>query len=425
MPQTTLPFTPAQIEGWSATHPTPFYLYDERGIRAEAQRLYAAFAWNDAFKEYFAVKATPTPAILQLLKEEGCGADCSSLAELILAERVGLSGEAVMFTSNNTPAEGFQHARALGAIINLDDVGHLDFLEAEAGLPELLSFRFNPGPLRSGNPIIGEPREAKFGVTRAQLFEGYGRARERGVKRFGLHAMVVSNERERAALLATAEMLFEIAVAVADELGIHLEWINLGGGIGIPYRPDEPAVPLEALGQDIRAAYERTIGARGLGPIKLLMECGRLLTGPHGYLVTRVRHLKETYKRYIGLDATMADLMRPGMYGAYHHITVLGKENEPATACYDVTGSLCENNDKFAVDRPLPQVEVGDLMVIHDAGAHGRAMGFNYNGTLRPAELLLQADGQLRLIRRRETLDDYFATLRFPGSSFPLLAGER
>lgn len=413
-----LPWTKAEIEAVAAQYPTPFYLYDEHGLREQVRQLNAAFSWNPGFKEYFAVKATPNPAILRVLHEEGCGTDCSSLAELVLSEKVGICGEEIMFTSNNTPAAEFQKARELGAIINLDDLRHLDFLERAAGLPEVLSFRYNPGPLRSGNAIIGDPREAKFGLTRTQLFEAYRNARDKGVSRFGLHTMVVSNELSQAALVETARMMFELAVELATTLEIRIELINIGGGIGIPYRPEQPAVDLQALAGAIRSAYTATIIAHKLDPIGLCMECGRLITGPHGFLITRVRHLKETYKRYVGLDATMADLMRPALYGAYHHLTVLGKEVLPAKQIYDVTGSLCENNDKFAIDRPLPDVEIGDVIAIHDAGAHGHSMGFNYNGKLRAAELLWRLDGSVALIRRRETLEDYFATLQFPGSEW-------
>ncbi len=407
-----LPFTREQIEMVAREYPTPFYLYDERGIREQVRRLLAAFDWNPGFREYFAVKATPNLALLQQLHAEGLGADCSSLVELVLAERAGMRGEWLMFTSNNTPAEEFRKARELGAIINLDDIGHLTYLERHAGLPDLLSFRYNPGPLRTGNPIIGNPIESKFGLTRGALFEAYRMARERGVRRFGLHTMVASNELDPAFIVATAQMLFDLAVELRREAGVRLELVNIGGGVGIPYRPDDRPVDLAALGAAIRDAYERTIVANNLAPLRLTMECGRLITGPFGFLIARVRHLKTSYKAYAGLDATMANLMRPGMYGAYHHITVLGKEDAPATRRYDVTGSLCENNDKFAVDRDLPELDVGDLVVIHDAGAHGHAMGFNYNGKLRSAELLLQPDGTVRLIRRAETLDDYFATLQ-------------
>ncbi|NTU84129.1 MAG: diaminopimelate decarboxylase [Chloroflexales bacterium] len=406
-----LPFSEAQARAIAARHPTPFYLYDEAGIRGAARALNAAFAWAPRFREYFAVKATPNPHILAILAEEGCGADCSSLPELLLAERAGLAGELLMLTSNDTPAEEFVAARRLGALINLDDLGHLGYLARHAGLPPFISFRHNPGPLREGNAIIGRPEEAKFGVTRAQLFEGYAAARDLGVARFGLHAMIVSNELDAASAVATARMLFALVAELSAALGIAFELVNLGGGIGIPYRPEDAPVDLGLVGAGVRGAYEAAFGGSGLPRPALAMECGRLITGPHGYLVAAVRHLKRTYRQYAGLDATMANLMRPALYGAYHHITVLGKEGAPTSELYDVTGSLCENNDKFAVARPLPALEVGDLLAIHDAGAHGHAMGFNYNGKLRSAELLLAADGRARLIRRAETIADYLATL--------------
>jgi diaminopimelate decarboxylase len=410
-----LPFSHEQISAITHSYPTPFYLYDEKGIRDQVHALQSAFAWNPGFREYFAVKATPNLTLLRLLRAEGLGADCSSLAELVLAERAGIHGEWLMFTSNNTPAEEFRKARQLGAIINLDDIGHIPYLEQHAGLPELLSFRYNPGPVRTGNDIIGNPVASKFGLTREQLFEAYEIARRRRVRHFGLHTMVASNELDPAFIVATAQMLFDLVVEIWRELGVRIEFVNIGGGIGIPYRPSDQPVDLAALGSAIREAYEATIVRAALAPLRLAMECGRLITGPFGYLVTRVRHLKTTYKTYAGLDATMANLMRPGMYGAYHHMTILGKEDAPVLYRYDVTGSLCENNDKFAVDRDLPELEVDDLVVIHDAGAHGHAMGFNYNGKLRSAELLLQPDGTVRMIRRAETLDDYFATLNEGG----------
>jgi diaminopimelate decarboxylase len=410
----TLPFTRAQLEEISSRYPTPFHLYDEQAIRENARRLNAAFGWAPGFKEYFAVKATPNPHVLRLLHEEGLGVDCSSLTELITAERAGLTGEEIMFSSNDTPADEFQKARSLGAVINLDDLGHLDFLERCAGIPGLISFRYNPGPLRTdGNAIIGNPVEAKYGLTREQLFAAYPLAQAKGARRFGLHTMVVSNELNPASFVATAQMMFDLAVEIHRRLGLRLEFLNLGGGIGIPYRPEQAPVDLLALGREIRAAYEEKIVANGLHPLKLALECGRLVTGPYGYLVSRVLHLKDTYKRYVGLDACMADLMRPGMYGAYHHVTVAGKEDWPSDQVYDVTGSLCENNDKFAIDRPLPRVDVGDLVVIHDTGAHGHSMGFNYNGKLRSAELLLRPDGAVVQIRRAETVDDYFRTIDF------------
>ncbi|MFV9505583.1 MAG: diaminopimelate decarboxylase [Oscillochloridaceae bacterium umkhey_bin13] len=410
MPQ-PIPVSAATIAVLTATYPTPFYLYDEAGIRATTRALQAAFAWAPAFREYFAVKATPTPRILHLLRDEGCGADCSSLAELMLAERCGLLGDMVMFTSNNTPPAEFVAAHQIGALINLDDFGLFEVLIQQCGLPEFISFRYNPGTLAAGNPIIGHPEAAKFGMTRTQLFDGYRAARDAGIRRFGLHAMIASNELDQAALVASAELLFQVAVDLGTALGITFELINLGGGIGIPYQPDQQPVDLQAFGAAVQVAYGRAFGGAMLGRPALAMECGRLITGPHGYLISRVRHLKHTYRHYVGLDATMADLMRPGMYGAYHHLSVLGKEDLPATELYDVTGSLCENNDKFAIQRALPPIEPGDLVIIHDAGAHGRAMGFNYNGRLRPAEVLLTTDGTPQLIRRAETLDDYFATV--------------
>jgi len=410
-----LPFLEDQIETIAARYPTPFYLYDERGIRASARALLRAFAWAPGFTEYFAVKATPNPHILAILRAEGCGADCSSYPELLLAERVGIAGEQIMFTSNDTPAREFQQARSLGAIVNLDDLTHLDFLERHAGVPELICFRYNPGPRRSGNAIIGNPAEAKYGLTYEQLFEGYAAARARGAQRFGLHAMVASNELDPQYFVDTARMLFDLAVEIARELDIKLEFVNLGGGIGIPYRPEQSPVDLEVVSEGIRLAYHDVVVPNGLHPLKLALECGRLITGPHGYLVTRVRHIKRTYKTFVGLDACMADLMRPAIYGAYHHISLPGKQQLAPAGVYDVTGSLCENNDKFAIDRALPPIEVGDLLVLHDAGAHGHAMGFNYNGKLRPAELLLRENGDVALIRRAETVGDYFATLDFSG----------
>jgi diaminopimelate decarboxylase len=413
MASKTLPFTKEQIAGILERYPTPFHIYDEAAIRANARRLKAAFAGFDGFKEYFAVKALPNPFILKLLKEEGFGTDCSSLPELLLSERVGILGEEIMFSSNDTPPEEFVKARELGAIINLDDISHIPFLERHAGIPELICFRYNPGHLKKGNAIIGHPGEAKYGFTREQLFEGYRRVREKGARRFGLHTMVASNELDPNYFVETASILFDLAVEIHREMGIRLEFINIGGGIGIPYRPEQEAVSYEKIAQGIQDGYREKVVRNGLAPLKLFMECGRVITGPYGYLVTTVRHIKHTYKDYVGLDASMANLMRPAIYGAYHHITVLGKEDRPAVHKYDVTGSLCENNDKFAIDRMLPEVEVGDILVIHDTGAHGYAMGFNYNGKLRSAELLLRESGEVVQIRRAETPADYFATLDF------------
>ena len=408
-----LPFTESQIFEIQKTWPTPFYLYDEAAIRANAQRLNKAFSWCPAFKEYFAVKATPNPHLLKILKSEGFGGDCSSLAELVLCEKVGLTGEEVMFTSNETPAYEYKKAKELGAILNLDDITHIEYVEKNLGLPEVLSFRYNPGPLREGNAIIGHPEEAKYGLTREQLFDAYRLAKQKGVQRFGLHTMVASNELNLDFFVETARMLFELVREVAERLDIRLEFINLGGGIGIPYRPEQQPVDLERLSAGVQEQYDTLIKPAGLDPLKIYMENGRCITGPYGYLVTQAIHEKHIYKNYVGVDACMANLMRPGMYGAYHHITVLGKEDAPEAETLDVVGSLCENNDKFAIDRKLPKIERGDLLVIHDAGAHGHAMGFQYNGKLRSAELLLRPDGSVKQIRRAETLDDYFATLDF------------
>ncbi len=411
----TLPVTEEQLRAIISKHPTPFHLYDEAGIRENARRLIAAFDWCPEFKQFFAVKATPNPHILEILREEGFGADSSSLAELVLSEKVGLAGEDIMFSSNNTPAREYRRAVELGAIINLDDISHIPFLAEHAGIPALISFRFNPGPERTGNAIIGSPSESKFGVKREQLFEGYAEVRRRGATRFGLHTMVASNELEVSYFVETARMLFQLAVDLHRKLGIRLEFVNLGGGIGIPYRPEQSPFDLDAFSRGVKALYEELIVGNGLDPLKVYTELGRYITGPYGCLVTTALHHKGIYKQYVGVDACMANLMRPGMYGAYHHISVVGKEDAPAGRVYDVTGSLCENNDKFAIDRRLPQIDVGDIVVIHDTGAHGHAMGFNYNGKLRSAEVLLRPDGSFEMIRRPETLDDLFATLDYPG----------
>lgn len=403
-----IPFSKGEIEALARRFPTPFYIYDAEGIRRSARKFIDAFRWNRGFKEFFAIKATPTPAILKLLRKEGCGADCSSLPELMLAERAGIKGENVIFTSNNTPAQEFGAAKKLGAIINLDDIGHIAFLGKHAGLPELLSFRYNPGKTNSESKFIGKPEQTKFGMTRKQLFDSYRIAKENGVKRFGLHMMTASNELRPEHFIESARTLFAIALELREKLGVALEFVNLGGGVGIPYRPEEKEMDLAKLSRGIRALYEKY----QLAPLKLQMECGRFITGPHGYLVSRVLHLKHSYKRFAGIDATMSSLMRPGMYGAYHHLSVMGKEKRPATMTYDVVGSLCENNDKFAIDRKLPKIEVDDLVVIHDAGAHGHTMGFNYNGKLRPAEFLMQ-NGKFTMIRRAQTIKDYVATLNF------------
>lgn len=412
-----LPISSQEIRAIADRFPTPFHLYDERAIRENARALNAAFAWSPNFREHFAVKATPNPYLLAILREEGFGADCSSLAELELAERVGMRGDDIMFTSNDTPAHEFAEAVRLGAIVNLDDITHLDYLHQHVGVPELICFRYNPGPLREGNVIIGKPEEAKYGLTHPQLFEGFRRARELGATRFGLHTMVASNELNPEFFVETARMLFDLAVELAREIDIRLEFVNLGGGIGIPYKPDQQPVDYQHIGQGVQRAYQEIIEPAGLDPLTIRMENGRCITGPYGMLVTRAIHEKSTYKEYVGVDACMANLMRPGMYGAYHHITVLGKEDAAPSKTVDVVGSLCENNDKFAIDRPLPPVEIGDLLVIHDAGAHGHSMGFQYNGKLRSAELLRKESGEVVQIRRAETLEDYFATLDL--SPFP------
>jgi len=407
-----LPFNQSQLAEIIRQYPTPFHIYDEEAIRKNVRQLLAAFSWAPQFKEFFAVKATPNPTILKVLREEGVGADCSSLPELILAEMSGISGENIMFSSNDTPAEEYRKAREMGAIINLDDISHIDFLEKHAGIPDIISFRYNPGPLmQSGNTIIGYPEDAKYGLTRDQVIAAYRIMQQKGVKRFGIHTMVISNELNPDSFIATANMMFDLIVDIHKEVGISFEFVNLGGGIGIPYKPEQQAVDLFYVGQGIKKAYEDKIVANGLHPLRIAMECGRMITGPYGYLVSTVLHKKEIYKNYVGLDACMTNLMRPALYGAYHHITVVGKENLPMDHVYDVTGSLCENNDKFAVDRELPVIDVGDVVVIHDAGAHGFAMGFNYNGKLRSAELLLKPTGKVELIRRAETVADYLATL--------------
>ncbi|HDQ03727.1 MAG TPA: diaminopimelate decarboxylase [Deltaproteobacteria bacterium] len=407
------PFTKKQLEKIIETHPTPFHIYDEKAIKENARTLKTTFSWNEGFKEFFAVKAAPNPYLMKILHKEGFGADCSSLAELLLAQKAGITGEEIMFSSNDTPSEEFIKAREINATINLDDISHIAFLEKHAGLPEIICMRYNPGPLKKGNVIIGHPEEAKYGFTREQLFEGYKICKVKGVNRFGIHAMVASNELNADYFVETAEILFELVAEISQMLGIRFEFVNLSGGVGIPYIPEQEPIDLEALSRGVKEKYESIIIAGGLGPLKIFTECGRYITGPYGYLVSRVLHIKDTYKKFAGLDASMANLMRPAIYGAYHHITVMGKENEPHNIAYDVTGSLCENNDKFAIDRLLPELEPGDIVVIHDTGAHGHAMGFNYNGKLRSAELLLRDNGSVMQIRRAETIDDYFATLDF------------
>lgn len=413
MTEKKLPFNKKQIEKVIEKYPTPFHIYDEKAIRENAVNLVKAFSWADNFKEYYAVKACPNPYILKLLKEEGFGADCSSLPELLLAEKAGIRGENIMFTSNDTPAEEYKKAVELEAIINLDDITHIEYLEKTAGIPDLVCFRYNPGPLRKGNAIIGQPEEAKYGLTKGQLFEAYKLSGKKGAKRFGLHTMIASNELNPDYFVETAKMLFDLVIEIHKKLNIRIEFVNLGGGFGIPYKLDQEPLDMKYISGEMKKVYDKMIKAGGLHPLKIFMESGRMITGPYGYLVAKVLHLKDTYKKYAGLDACMANLMRPALYGAYHHITVIGKESQALDHIYDVTGSLCENNDKFAINRKLPKIDIGDIVVIHDTGAHGYAMGFNYNGKLRSKELLLKPDGEVELIRRAETVDDYFATLDF------------
>ncbi len=417
-----IPFTAEKLKEIINGHQTPFHLYDERGIRENARKLNKAFSWVPGFKNHFAVKACPNPYLVKILHEEGNGVDCSSLPELLIAERLGIRGEDIMFTSNDTPPNEFKKAFELGAIINLDDITHIPFLEKNAGLPEIICFRYNPGPLRQtaeGN-VIGNPEESKYGLTKQQLLEAYRTMRDKGVKRFGLHTMIASNELNPEAFIQTANMLFDLVSEISEKLSITFEFVNLGGGMGIPYRPEQKQLDLAAVSEGIRKAYEEKITGRGLKPLRILTENGRIMTGPFGYLITTAIHTKSTYREYIGVDASMANLMRPGMYGAYHFITVMGKESAPHDHTYDIVGSLCENNDKFAINRQLPKIDVGDVIVIHNAGAHGHSMGFNYNGKLRSAEILLRENGQYELIRRAETPGDYFSTLNFPGASIDM-----
>lgn len=410
-----LPFGKEKLKEIITRFSTPFHIYDEKGIKEYARKFNKAFEWNEGYREYYAIKAAPNPYLMKIMQQEGFGIDCSSLAELEIAERLGMKGDDIMFTSNDTPDYEYKKAIELGAIINLDDISHIEYLEKNVGLPELLCFRYNPGNLKAGNLIIGHPEEAKYGLTRNQMIEAYRIARDKGVKRFGIHTMVASNELDPNYFVETAEILFDLIAEVSKSLGIHIEFANLGGGIGIPYRPEQKEVDLNLMSDGIRRKYEEMIVGSGLAPLRIYFESGRAMTGPYGFLVTKVLHMKDTYKKFVGLDACMTNLMRPALYGAYHHITVVGKENVADTRLYDVTGSLCENNDKFAIDRELPEVTPGDIVVIHDAGAHGHAMGFNYNGKLKSAELLLRENGEVVMIRRAETLEDYFATLDFGG----------
>ena len=413
MTQKTLPFTKAKILEIIKDYPTPFHIYDEKAIRENARHFLKSFGTLNGFRQFFAVKANPNPYLIKIMKQEGFGLDCSSYAELEIAERMGIKGENIMFSSNDTPAEEYIKAKELGAIINLDDISHIGFLEKEAGFPDLICFRHNPGSLRKGNDIIGKPEEAKYGLTREQMLEAYKISKKKGAKRFGMHTMLISNELNENYFIETARMMFGLAAEVYNKTGIKMEFINLGGGIGIAQKPDQKPVSYEIIAKGVKKAYDEIIVKNKLDPVKIFTECGRVIAGPYGYLVTKVRHIKHIYKDYVGTDASMANLMRPAMYGAYHHITVLGKENAQKKHIYDVTGSLCENNDKFAVNRKLPEIEIGDVLAIHDAGAHGFAMGFNYNGKLKSAELLLRPDGSVLKIRRAETVEDYFATLDF------------
>ena len=407
-----------QLEAICKEYPTPFHLYDEAGIRTTARAVNRAFSWNPGFREYFAVKATPTPGILKILKEEGCGVDCSSLTELMMSDRCGFAGEQIMFSSNDTPAEEFELAARLGATINLDDFTHIAFLEKTIGyIPETISCRFNPGGVfqlgesEEGFQVMDSPGDAKYGFTRDQLFEGFRILKAKGAKRFGLHAFLASNTISNDYYPALAGQLFQLAVELERETGADICFINLSGGVGVPYRPEQPENDIAAIGEGVRRKFEEILVPAGMGDVAIYTEMGRYMLAPHGLLATRVIHEKHTYKEYIGVDACAANLMRPAMYGAYHHITVMGKEDQPLDYKYDVVGSLCENNDKFAVDRMLPRIDIGDLLVIHDTGAHGFSMGYNYNGRLRSAELLLKQDGSVELMRRAETPDDYFATL--------------
>lgn len=412
------PLSHAQLVELAKKFPTPFYIYDEKAIRENVKYFYKAFSIFPSFTEYFAVKALPNPYILKVLESEGCGGDCSSLPELMLCEKSGITGRRIMFTSNDTPAQEFVYAQKLGAIINLDDITHIDFLKNALGgkLPDTICFRYNPGPLKEGgNSIIGKPEEAKYGLTKEQMIHAYKICKAEGVKHFGIHTMVASNELNPDFFVDTARIVFELILEVQKECGVNIEFADLGGGVGIPYRPGQKKADLDYVAKGIKVLYDKMIVPAGLDPLKLCFECGRPITGPYGWLVTKAIHEKNIYRNYIGVDASMADLMRPGMYGAYHEVTVSGKENAPKDYVYDVSGSLCENCDKFAVQRNLPKIEMGDLLIIHDAGAHGRAMGFNYNGKLRAGELLLRSDGTVKEIRRRETIEDYFATLDFEG----------
>jgi len=404
--------TKEMVEDIVKTYPTPFHIYDEKGIRENARALYRAFSWNRGYKEYFAVKATPNPSILKILHEEGCGTDCSSLAELVMSERCGIVGGEIMFSSNDTPTEEFVYANRLGATINLDDFTQIDILKECVGIPKRISCRFNPGGKFSiANTIMDDPGDAKYGMTEDQIVEAYKRLKELGAEEFGMHAFLASNTVTNEYYPTLAGILFKLAVRIKEETGVKLSFINLSGGIGVAYKPDQEPNDIAAIGEGVHRVYDEILVPADMGDVELYTELGRYMLAPYGHLVTKAINEKHIYKEYIGVDACAANLMRPAMYGAYHHITVLGKEDSPCDHIYDVTGSLCENNDKFAVDRKLPKIDMGDYLVIHDTGAHGFAMGYNYNGRLWSSELLLREDGSVLEIRRAETLDDYFATL--------------
>ena len=405
--------TKEQVEEIVKTYPTPFHLYDEKGIRENAKALKEAFAWNPGYKEYFAVKATPNPFLLQILKEYGCGCDCSSYTELLMSDAVGIDGHDIMFSSNDTPEEDFKLADELGAIINLDDITHIDFLEKTIGhIPETISCRYNPGGIfKISNDIMDNPGDSKYGMTTEQITEAFKTLKAKGAKEFGIHAFLASNTVTNDYYPMLAKVLFEQAVRLQKETGVHIKFINLSGGIGIPYTPDQEPNDIRVIGEGVRKVYEEVLVPAGMGDVAIYTELGRFMMGPYGCLVTKAIHEKNTYKNYIGVDACAVNLMRPAMYGAYHHITVMGKEDQTRHHKYDITGSLCENNDKFAIDRMLPKIDMGDYLVIHDTGAHGYAMGYNYNGKLKSAEILLKEDGSFELIRRAETPRDYFATL--------------
>ena len=408
-----IPFaTKEKLEEIASVYPTPFHLYDEAGIRKNAELLKQAFSWNKGFKEYFAVKATPNPFLISILREYGCGCDCSSVTELMLAKAIGAVGDDVMFSSNDTPASEFKFANDMGAIINLDDITHIEILEKTLGkLPKKLSCRYNPGGLfKISNSIMDNPGDAKYGMTKEQLFEAFRIMKEKGVEEFGIHAFLASNTVTNEYYPTLAKVLFEVAVRLKQETGANIKFINLSGGIGIPYKPDQEPNDILEIGKGVKAVYDEVLVPADMGDVSLYTELGRFMMGPYGALVTRAINQKHTHKEYIGVDACAVNLMRPAMYGAYHHITVMGKENMPCDRQYDVTGSLCENNDKFAIDRMLPEIEMGDLLYIHDTGAHGFAMGYNYNGKLKSAEILLKTDGSFELIRRAETPADYFRT---------------